>query len=34
MTLQSVGKINGFDNDGKARRVIVNRRNGATLFRS
>ena len=32
MALESVGKIDGFDKDGKARRVIVHRRNGATLF--
>ena len=32
MALESVGKIDGFDKDGKARRVIVYRRDGATLF--
>ena len=33
MALESVGKIDGFDKDGKARRVIVYRRNGkSTLF--
>jgi hypothetical protein len=32
MALESVGKIDGFDKDGKARRVIVYRHNGNTLF--
>ena len=32
MALESVGKIDGFDKDGKARRVIVYRREGAVLF--
>jgi hypothetical protein len=32
MALESVGRIDGFDKDGKARRIIVYRRNGATLF--
>jgi hypothetical protein len=32
MKIESVGKIDGFDKDGKARRVIVYRRNGSTLF--
>ena len=33
MALESVGRIDGFDKDGKPRRVIVYRRNGSsTLF--
>jgi hypothetical protein len=32
MALESVGRIDGFDKDGKARRIIVYRRNGTTLF--
>ena len=32
MALQSVGRIDGYDQDGKARRVIVYRRNDSTLF--
>jgi hypothetical protein len=32
MAIESLGKIDGFDKDGKARRVIVYRQNGATLF--
>jgi hypothetical protein len=32
MALESVGKIDGFDKDGKARRVIVYKRNGSTLL--
>jgi hypothetical protein len=32
MAIESLGKIDGFDKDGKARRVIVYRRNGSTLF--
>ena len=32
MALESVGRIDGFDQDGRARRVIVYRRDGTTLF--
>jgi hypothetical protein len=32
MALQSVGRIDGYDQDGKARRVIVYRRDDSLLF--
>ena len=32
MALQSVGRIDGYDQDGKARRVIVYCRNDSMLF--
>jgi hypothetical protein len=32
MALESLGRVDGFDQEGKARRVIVYRRGTSTLF--